>query len=64
MYHKQTLPNGVRIVTRPMEGVRSAALGIWVGAGSRQETPEENGATHFIEHMSFKGTSTRKPPPD
>lgn len=59
MYHKQTLPNGVRIVTHPMPGIRSAALGIWVGAGSRQETAEENGATHFIEHMSFKGTHRR-----
>ena len=59
MYEIQTLPNGVRIVTCPMKGYRSAALGFWVGAGSRQETPEENGATHFIEHMVFKGTQER-----
>ena len=59
MYHRQTLSNGVRIVTHPMPGLRSAALGIWVGAGSRQETAEENGATHFIEHMAFKGTQRR-----
>ena len=59
MYQIETLKNGVRIVTCPMEGYRSAALGIWVGAGSRQERPEENGATHFIEHMVFKGTQQR-----
>lgn len=59
MYQIETLPNGVRIVTCPMEGYRSAALGFWVGAGSRQESAEENGATHFIEHMVFKGTQKR-----
>ncbi len=59
MYEIETLKNGVRIVTCPMEGYRSAALGIWVGAGSRQETARENGATHFIEHMVFKGTWRR-----
>lgn len=59
MYNIKTLPNGVRIVSCPMEGYRSAALGFWVGAGSRQESPKENGATHFIEHMVFKGTQSR-----
>lgn len=59
MYDIQTLTNGVRIVTCPMEGYRSAALGFWVGAGSRQESEAENGATHFIEHMAFKGTQRR-----
>jgi len=59
MYDILTLPNGVRIVTSPMVNYRSAALGIWVGAGSRQESAEENGATHFIEHMAFKGTGRR-----
>lgn len=59
MYQIQTLPNGVRLVTWPMESYRSAALGIWVGAGSRQESPAENGATHFIEHMTYKGTQRR-----
>ena len=59
MYDILTLPNGVRIVTSPMANYRSAALGIWVGAGSRQESAEENGATHFIEHMAFKGTGRR-----
>lgn len=59
MYQIQTLPNHVRIVTCPVAGCRSAALGFWVGAGSRQESEAENGATHFIEHMVFKGTERR-----
>lgn len=59
MYEKITLPNGVRILTEAVPGVRSAALGIWVGTGSRQEKPGENGAAHFIEHMVFKGTARR-----
>ena len=58
-YHRLTLPNGVRILTEQVPGVRSAALGIWVGTGSRHEKPGENGAAHFIEHMLFKGTETR-----
>lgn len=59
MVEKITLDNGVRILTEPMPGMRSASLGIWVGAGSRHETAAENGAAHFIEHMVFKGTETR-----
>lgn len=59
MYEKITLPNGVRILTEAVPGVRSAALGLWVGTGSRQEKPGENGAAHFIEHMVFKGTERR-----
>ena len=58
-YERQTLPNGVRILTQRVPGVRSAALGIWVGAGSRQEKAGESGASHFIEHMLFKGTGRR-----
>ena len=46
-------------MTEAMDTVRSAALGIWVGGGSREETPEESGAAHFIEHMLFKGTQRR-----
>lgn len=53
------LPNGVRICTEAVPGVRSAALGIWVGTGSRHEKASENGAAHFIEHMVFKGTQRR-----
>ena len=59
MVQIETLPNGVRIVTEPMDTVRSAALGIWVGGGSREEAPSESGAAHFIEHMLFKGTQRR-----
>lgn len=59
MVHIETLPNGVRIVTEYLDAVRSAALGIWVGGGSREEHPEESGAAHFIEHMLFKGTERR-----
>lgn len=52
-----TLPNGVRILTEHVPAVSSAALGIWVNTGSREEKASENGAAHFIEHMLFKGTS-------
>ncbi|PYF04752.1 putative Zn-dependent peptidase [Ureibacillus chungkukjangi] len=54
-----TCKNGVRIVSEEIPHVRSISVGIWVGAGSRFESPEENGITHFIEHMLFKGTKTR-----
>lgn len=54
-----TLPNGARLLLEPMDAVRSASLGIYVGAGSRHETAAENGSAHFIEHMVFKGTATR-----
>ncbi|PKM79895.1 MAG: peptidase M16 [Firmicutes bacterium HGW-Firmicutes-14] len=59
MYRKETLPNGVRIVTEEIPYVRSVALGIWVGAGSRDEDDSNNGIAHFIEHMMFKGTARR-----
>jgi len=54
-----TLSNGVRVITERMEHVRSVSMGIWIGAGSRREQPKENGITHFIEHMVFKGTTNR-----
>lgn len=54
-----TAKNGVRIVAEQMSHVRSLSVGIWVNAGSRYETIEENGITHFIEHMLFKGTKNR-----
>jgi predicted Zn-dependent peptidase len=54
-----TLPNGVRVITEAMPHVRSVSVGIWVGSGSRRETPEQNGISHFIEHMLFKGTTSR-----
>jgi predicted Zn-dependent peptidase len=59
MLQKRTSQNGVRIVYEHIPHVRSVAVGVWVDVGSRHETPEENGLTHFIEHMLFKGTATR-----
>ncbi|MFV0384464.1 M16 family metallopeptidase [Paracoccus sp. (in: a-proteobacteria)] len=54
-----TLPNGLRVATRQMPGLHSAALGIWISAGGRNERAEQNGIAHFLEHMAFKGTSKR-----
>ena len=54
-----TLANGVRVITEQMPHVRSVSLGIWIGTGSRSEAPEQNGISHFIEHMVFKGTTHR-----
>jgi predicted Zn-dependent peptidase len=54
-----TLPNGLVVVTETMPHVRSVSAGIWIRTGSRSETPELNGISHFIEHMLFKGTSRR-----
>ena len=59
MHQLITLPNGARLLTEAVPGARSAALGFFVGVGSRHERPEENGAAHFIEHMLFKGTARR-----
>src|SRR6266487_11295 len=54
-----SLSNGVRVITEVMPHVRSVSVGVWVGTGSRRESPEQNGITHFIEHMLFKGTTNR-----
>ncbi|WP_101067420.1 M16 family metallopeptidase [Roseovarius salinarum] len=54
-----TLPNGFRIVTEHMPGLESAAVGVWVLAGARNETAPQNGIAHFLEHMAFKGTRRR-----
>ena len=59
MFEIVTLPNGVRVALETMPFVRSAAVGVWVESGSRHETPETNGISHFIEHMLFKGTARR-----
>lgn len=56
---KTVLPSGLRIVTEAIPTTRSAALGIWVGIGSRDETPSLHGASHFLEHLLFKGTHRR-----
>jgi len=57
--HKSTLSNGVRVLTEPMPQMVSATLGIWVENGSRYERTEQNGVSHFIEHLLFKGTRRR-----
>ena len=54
-----TLQNGIRVIGEKLETYRSATVGIWVKAGSVTETPEQNGMSHFIEHMMFKGTARR-----
>lgn len=54
-----TLPNGFRIVTEAMPGLKSASVGIWITAGGRHERAEQNGIAHFLEHMAFKGTEKR-----
>jgi len=59
MYQEIIRPNGARLLMEEVPGARSAALGFFVGAGSRHEKPEENGSAHFIEHMLFKGTARR-----
>lgn len=59
MIQKITLENGLRVLLEPMPYVRSCALGIWIHAGSRFETPSNNGVSHFLEHMFFKGTTSR-----
>lgn len=58
MYEKIVLPNGLRILHENIPYVRSVSLGIWVGTGSRYEEATMSGASHFIEHMLFKGTAT------
>src|ERR1700736_2248503 len=53
------LANGVRVITEQMAHVRSVSLGVWIGTGSRCESADQNGISHFIEHMVFKGTKNR-----
>jgi len=57
--NKTVLPNGIRVLTEQMPHVRTAAMGIWVGAGSRYEPAPQHGITHFLEHLFFKGTERR-----
>jgi predicted Zn-dependent peptidase len=56
---RQVLPNGLTVITEQMTHIRSASIGIWLQTGSRDEEPEWNGISHFIEHMVFKGTKHR-----
>ncbi len=57
---RTVLGNGVTVVTEQVPHLRSATIGVWSEAGSRAETPRDNGIAHFIEHMLFKGTARRK----
>lgn len=59
MIKKYTCQNGVRIVLENIPHVRSVAIGVWIGTGSRNENEKNNGISHFLEHMFFKGTKTR-----
>jgi predicted Zn-dependent peptidase len=59
LINKYTCKNGVRIVLEQIPTVRSVAIGVWIGTGSRNETEQNNGISHFLEHMFFKGTKTR-----
>jgi predicted Zn-dependent peptidase len=59
MIVRDTLDNGIRLVTESMIHVRSVSLGVWLTCGSRHETDDESGMAHFVEHMLFKGTATR-----
>lgn len=59
VYQKTTLQNGLRVVTEKIPSARSISLGVWIDVGARNESPGENGVTHMIEHMLFKGTKNR-----
>lgn len=59
MHKITTLSNGIRVVSEEIPYVRSISIGIWIGNGSRFENASENGMSHFIEHMLFKGTDKR-----
>lgn len=59
LYQNTRLRNGLRVVTERIPSVRSVSIGVWVDVGSRDELPDENGLTHFVEHMVFKGTKRR-----
>ncbi len=56
---RQKLSNGLTVITEQMQHIRSASIGVWLQTGSRDEAPEWNGISHFIEHMVFKGTKNR-----
>jgi len=56
---RTVLPSGVRVLSEQVPGARSATIGYWVAVGSRDERPDTYGSTHFLEHLLFKGTTTR-----
>ena len=55
-YELSTLPNGLRVISEPMPSLRSVAVGCWIDTGTRDENPNEAGASHFLEHLLFKGS--------
>jgi len=59
LVRRTVLPSGVRILSESVPGARSATIGYWVAVGSRDELPHTFGSTHFLEHLLFKGTTTR-----
>ena len=59
MIELHRLSNGIRVVTDRIASAESVSLGVWVAVGARFETPELNGISHVLEHMAFKGTTTR-----
>ena len=59
LVRRTVLPSGVRILSEQVPGARSSTIGYWVAVGSRDEHPETFGSTHFLEHLLFKGTTTR-----
>jgi predicted Zn-dependent peptidase len=59
LFGSTILPDGPRVVTEAVPGARSVSIGIWIGAGSRDESVDEAGAAHYLEHLLFKGTTRR-----
>jgi predicted Zn-dependent peptidase len=59
MYNKTLLKSGIKVITEEIPFFKSASIGLWVNTGSKDEPPDQNGISHFIEHMIFKGTKTR-----
>jgi predicted Zn-dependent peptidase len=59
MIRVTTLPNGLRVATDRMDSVETVSVGVWIGVGTRQEAADVNGVAHMLEHMAFKGTSSR-----
>ena len=57
-----TLSNGLRVASETTPFAETASVGVWIDAGSRYETDENNGAAHFLEHMAFKGTKVLAEP--
>ena len=57
--HREVLSNGLLVLSEEMQHIRSVSIGIWMKTGSRDEAAEVNGISHFVEHMVFKGTTTR-----